>query len=108
MKIPADAVIPLDKATRYLLVFREWDDKSKFLAKAGFTQENPHVLLGALSELAAAAEAVEDGGNEYGEFLRTEGELKGPNGRMLPVVLIWIHRYVDGQVRFVTLKPRKE
>lgn len=108
MKIPADAVIPLDKITRYLLVFRERDDKSKFLAQAGFTRKNPHLLLAALSELAAAAEAMEDGDNEYGEFFRTEGELKGPNGRVLPVVLIWLRRYVDGQFRFVTLKPQKE
>jgi len=41
VKIPTDAVIPMEKLTHYLLVFREWDDKSKFLAQAGFTQENP-------------------------------------------------------------------
>ncbi|HSF38323.1 MAG TPA: hypothetical protein VLT87_00940 [Thermoanaerobaculia bacterium] len=108
MKIPADAVIPLDKITRYLLVFRERDDKSKFLTKAGFTPKNPHRLLAALSELAATTEAVEDGDNEYGEFFRTEGRLNGPNGRALPVVLIWLRRYADGQFRFVTLKPLKE
>jgi len=41
MKIPPDALIPLEKLTSYLLVHREWDDKSKFLAQAGFTRENP-------------------------------------------------------------------
>jgi hypothetical protein len=29
----------MEKLTRYLLVAREWDDKSKFLAQAGFTQK---------------------------------------------------------------------
>jgi hypothetical protein len=62
MKIPSDAIIPLEKITEYLLVPREWDDKSKFL----------------------------------------------PNGRGLQVVTIWLRWHVDGQVRFVTLKPRKE
>jgi hypothetical protein len=41
MKIPADATIPDSKLTRYLLVSREQDDKSKFLAQAGFTLTNP-------------------------------------------------------------------
>ena len=30
------------------------------------------------------------------------------NGRKLPVVTIWLRWRLDGSVRFVTLKPRKE
>ncbi len=108
LKIPADAVIPMEKLTHYLLVFREWDDKSKFLAQAGFTLENPHLLLASLRRLAERAEAVEDGDNEYGGFLRADGELIGPKGRTLSVVTIWLRWRLDGRVRFVTLKPRKE
>ena len=33
-----------DKLTRYLLVPREWDEKSGFLARAGFTPVNWTVL----------------------------------------------------------------
>ncbi len=44
MKIPADALIPQAKLTNYLLVARTVDDKSKFLAQAGFTIENPGAL----------------------------------------------------------------
>lgn len=98
----------MEKLTDYLLVPREWDDKSKFLAQAGFTLENPHLLLTSLRKLAEGAEAVQDGGNEYGEFLRAEGELTGPKGRALSVVTIWLRWHLDGRVRFVTLKPRKE
>jgi hypothetical protein len=108
VKIPPDAIIPLEKLAAYLLVAREWDDKSKFLAQAGFTRENPHLLLAAIRELAATAEAVEDGTNEYGTFLRAEGTLIGPNGRELAVVTIWLHSRTDARVRFVTLKPWKE
>lgn len=108
MKISSDAVIPIEKLTAYLLVPREWDDKSKFLGYAGFTKENPHLLLAAIRELAAQAEAVEDGENEYGVFLRAEGWLTGPSGRSLPVVTIWLQSRSGGQTRFVTLKPRKE
>lgn len=108
MKIPSDAIIPFEKITKYLLVPREWDDKSKFLAQAGFLRDNPELLLRAIRKLAADVDAVEDTTNEYGVFFRVEGELQGPNGRSLQVVTIWLRWYVDGQMRFVTLKPRKE
>ena len=54
-----------------------------------------------------AAEAVEDKKSEYGVFLRAEGSLAGPNGRVLSVVTIWLQS-ADGRFRFITLKPRKE
>jgi hypothetical protein len=108
VKIPPDAKIPFEKITDYLLVPREWDDKSKFLAQAGFTEDNPGLLLEAIRNLAEGVEAMEDKANEYGVFLRAEGELPGPNGRILQVVTIWLRWHLDGLVRFVTLKPRKE
>src|SRR5208337_119350 len=40
MKIPDDAVIPVEKLTNYLLVARPWGDKSRFLAQAAFDQSN--------------------------------------------------------------------
>ena len=49
MKIPDDAVIPVEKLTKYLLVLCPWDDKSRFLAQAGFDQSNPDVLMAASS-----------------------------------------------------------
>lgn len=100
-----DAIIAPDKLSSYLLVSRPLDDKSQFLAQAGFTADNPEVLLSAIREHAASHEAVEDGENEYGTFLKVEGRLLGPNGRTLDVVTIWMRQTIDGTVRFVTLKP---
>src|SRR6476660_9327969 len=108
MRIPADALIAAEKLTGYLLLPREWDDKSKFLAKAGFGRTNPENLLNALRTLAAEVEAIEDGNNEQGEFFRTDGDLMAANGRRLAVSAIWLRQHSDGQVRFVTLKPRKQ
>ncbi|MBW4630730.1 MAG: hypothetical protein KME30_02150 [Iphinoe sp. HA4291-MV1] len=108
MKIPADAIIPNDKLTRYLLVYKARNDKSKFLAQAGFIQENPEALRAAIESLAELVEAVEDGTNEYGIFYRVEGDLNGINGMNLSVVTIWLQRQSDGKFQFVTLKPRKE
>lgn len=98
----------MEKLLDYLLVPRPWDDKSKYLARAGFTPDNPDKLLAALRDLVADVEAQPDGENVYGEFLRVEGDLKGGNGWKLPVITIWLRWQVDGQVRFVTLKPKKE
>jgi hypothetical protein len=108
VKIPGDAVIPQEKLTRYLLVPRSKDDKSKFLAQAGFTQENPDDLLNAILQLVLTSDAVEDNINEYGVFYTIEGNLQGLNGRSLLVVTIWLQSEDDGSFRFITLKPKKD
>lgn len=108
MKIASDAIIPEEKLTHYLLVPKPQDDKSKFLAQAGFTQNNSADLLLAIRLLAELVEAAEDGDNEYGVFYRVEGELQGVNGRNLAVVTIWLRWHLDGNFHFVTLKPKKE
>ena len=108
MKIPDDALIAAEKITHYLLVERPWDDKAKYLAQGGFQRGNPEALVAALRELAAAVEAVDDGANDYGAFLRTDGDLVGLNGRRMAVTAIWLRHHRDGVVRFVTLKPRRE
>jgi hypothetical protein len=109
MKIPPEAMIPEDKLTRYLLVPREQDDKSKFLAQAGFFLSNWPDLLAVIRLLAETGEAVEDGSNPFGDFYRIEGMVTGPNRQELAVVIIWLRWHVDGSFHFVTLKPwRKE
>ncbi len=107
MRIPADAIIPLEKLTDYLLVARLWDDKSQFLSQAGFTVNNSASLEIAIRQMVLAFDAIEDGSNEYGTFFRVEGDLHGPNGRSLHVVLIWLQWKLDGTFHFVTLKPSR-
>jgi hypothetical protein len=107
MRIPAEAVIPREKLSRYLLVHREWDDKSQFLARVGFTNDRPTELDSAIRRVAAENDAVDDGTNEYGTFFRVAGELVGPTGGTLPVILIWLQWKLDGTFHFVTLKPIK-
>lgn len=108
MKIPNDAIIPDDKITRYLLVLKARNDKSKFLAQGGFTQDNPEALKAAIQLLAQGCEAVEDRSNEYGTFYQVAGDLMGVNGVNLSVVTIWLQRGTDGKFQFVTLMPFKE
>jgi hypothetical protein len=40
MKLPADTAIARKKLTHFLLAWREEDDKSAFLAKAGYLPDN--------------------------------------------------------------------
>ena len=106
MRIPSDATIDETKLTGYLLVQRPWDDKSSYLRRAGFELKNWPDLRAAIRRLADAADAVEDGSNEYGTFYRVEGMLEGPTGN-LPIVCIWMKQAIDGSFRFVTLKPSR-
>lgn len=100
--------LPNEKLTRYLLVPREQDDKSKFLAQAGFTADNQEQLKLAIRQLADKVEALEDKSNEYGIFYRVEGQLTGGNDSNLSVITISLNRKIDGKFQFITLKPKKE
>ncbi len=105
MKIPVDAIIPEPKLTKYLLVFKPRNDKSQFLAQAGFTLEKWQTLKIAIQQLSQSVEAVQDRTDEYGTFYNVYGELKGVNGINLSVVTIWLQRQSDGKFQFITLKP---
>lgn len=107
MKIPQNAIIPDSKLTQYLLVFKLRNDKSKFLAQAGFTLNNWQTLKQAIQNLIETVEAIEDDTNEYGIYYRVEGELLGINNQKLSVITIWLRRKVDNQFQFITLKPKK-
>ncbi len=85
------------------------DDKSRYLEKAGFTQDNPDDLEEAIYRLLASYDAVEDQSSIYGSYYRVEGELVGIGDVTLPVVTIWIVKAADEKqkYRFVTLFPGK-
>lgn len=108
MKVPSDANIPREKLTDYLLIPKEEDDKSKFLAQAGFTLKNPEDLEFALRELIASYEAEADRINAYGTFYQVKGHLKGINEYNLSVITIWLEETATGEFRLITLKPWRE
>ena len=108
MKIPEDAIIPDAKLTRYLLVLRPRNDKSKFMAQAGFIVENSPDLVAALRQLTRLNNALEKRTDEYGIYYQVKGSLQGTNGINLDVVTIWLQRKIDQQFQFITLIPNKE
>nr|WP_199314619.1 MULTISPECIES: DUF6883 domain-containing protein [unclassified Desertifilum] len=91
-----------------MLIQRSRNDKSQFLAKAGFTAENSEDLLNALRQLTDLNEALEDRTDEYGTYYQVKGSLQGINGLNLEVIAIWLQRKIDGQFQFITLIPNKE
>ncbi|WP_019508978.1 DUF6883 domain-containing protein [Pleurocapsa sp. PCC 7319] len=105
MRVPVDAIISQPKLTQYLLVFKPRNDKSQFLAQAGFNLDNWQALEAAIRELNLSAEAFPERTNEYGTFYNVNGKLKGVNGFNLSVVTVWLLRQQDNRFQFVTLKP---
>jgi hypothetical protein len=82
VKLPPNSLIADRKVREYLLKPRAEDDKSKFLALAGYTADHPGILISDLRQvLALDAEFVED--TEYGPKYQIAGTLTGPNGRSL-------------------------
>lgn len=109
MKLPQNAVIAPTKLTKYLLIRRDADDKSKFLAQAGYGQENWQQLEADLRNQILPLEAIaSDEPNSFGDVYEIRGILMGVNGVRLAVVTIWMVEYETQQTKFITLYPDKE
>jgi hypothetical protein len=107
MKLPANTIIARRKVSEYLLRHRVEDDKSGFLALAGYTLDDADQVLSDLRTelLPLDAELFEQ--TEYGAKYRIRGTLTGPNGRVLRVLAIWMKEDATGETKFVTLLPDK-
>jgi hypothetical protein len=108
VKLPEQVVIAQDKLLRYLLLPREENDKSRFLAAAGYTLATWEVLEHDLRELAKSQAVSELETSVYGIKYMVRGTLNGPSGRRLHVMTVWITLAATGETRFVTLFPDRE
>ena len=108
MKLPDDVVIPTEKLTEYLLARRARNDKSGFLARAGYTSANWRLLENDIRQLVRSNDAESDGRNDFGEFFVVRGELVGPNNSILKAKTVWIQLSETDEMRFVTLVPEQE
>lgn len=98
-------MISNEKLTEYLLTKRKRNDKSKWLALAGYTLENWYILDDDLRKqvLPRDAEYIESTG--YGKMFEIKAKLKGPNGRTLPVCTIWLVEKETDITKFITMYP---
>ena len=100
-----DSLIPEEKFTRYLLVKRDFDDKSRFLARGGYSVENYFVLINHIQNLVKENDAVEERTDDYGTFYRVTGIIPGADHMPLNVTTIWLRRKIDNKYQFITLIP---
>lgn len=107
MKLPKDTIISEAKITQYLLQKKAVNDKSKFLAQAGYTLATTATLEQHLRDLLTL-EALYLETNRFGERYQIVGHLKGINGIQLRVTTIWMTEHDTGITKFITLYPYKE
>lgn len=105
MKLPEDTAIARTKLHEYLLRHRDEDDKSGFLALAGYTLNNAQRLMHDIRTQLLPLDAEFFDWTEYGSKYRIRGTLTGPNGHVLRVVSIWMKEDATGETKFVTLFP---
>lgn len=107
MKLPENAVIALDKLTKYLLVKRAIGDKSEFLRQAGYTIDNWEQLERDMRRQVLTQDAVLIEHTTYGEVFEIHASLTGPSSVVLNVRTIWMQESGSGITKFITLYPDK-
>jgi hypothetical protein len=107
MRLPSNAIIAPSKLTNYLLVFKQRNDKSKWLASAGYDLSSWRQLEHDLRVQILSKEAHFDENNRFGNVYRIDGQLQGPNGNTLAVRTVWMIEHASGQAKFITIYPLK-
>ena len=107
MKLAENIFIAPAKLTDYLFVFKKNNDKSQWLAQAGYTLETRRVLQDDLRMLLKTNDAVLIEKTEYGKMYEIKGELTGPDKISLYVCTIWIIEIETGITKFITMYPDK-
>jgi hypothetical protein len=107
VRLQIDAVIARAKLVDYLLKSLPQNDKSQFLAKAGYTQENWQQLERDLRMQILRLDAVFLENTRFGDRYEIRGTLTGVNGVVLPVVTIWMVESASQETKFITLFPNK-
>jgi len=108
MKLPATAVINTEKIKNYLLKLRKRNDKSNWLAQAGYTLVNWQRLEEDLRTQILSLDAIPTDKTKFGQMFEINGKLKGPNEVILLVRTIWIREHESHLTKFITMFPDKK
>lgn len=108
MKLSTTAIISADKIKKYLLSPRKRNDKSKWLAKAGYKPEDWQRLEKDLRTQILSLDAVSTDGTKYGQIYEIKGLLSGPNGKTLSICSIWMNEHESKLTKFITMFPDKK
>ena len=106
MTLPFDSTIAREKFANYLLLHQERSDKSRYLARAGYTLENIDRLIEDIRTQILPLEAIFVRRTGFGEMYRIDGKLPGPGAWQIHLRTIWLKHALSGAVHFVTLIPQ--
>ncbi len=106
MKLPPDAEIAPEKFTHYLLRPQSRADKSRYLARGGYTAENAGRLIEDIRSQILPLDTVASHSTKFGQTFVIDGSLTGPTNRSIFLRTVWLKDAVSGRVRFVTLIPK--
>ena len=108
MKLPAETIIAPVKFTRYLLLPQLRSDKSRHLARGGYTQANVERLIEDIRSQILPLDATLSRNTPFGETYLIDGALLGPSGERIFVRTVWLRHTLSASVHFVTLIPRTQ
>ena len=109
MKLTGNVIIAQEKLTKYLLVLKKRNDKSQWLAKAGYKVDNWNILENDLRNIMLQTEAIHIEDTLYGQLFEIRSNLTGPNTLSLSVCTIWMKESATEAIKFITMYPdRKE
>ncbi|MGR3179423.1 MAG: DUF6883 domain-containing protein [Candidatus Anammoxibacter sp.] len=103
MKLSENTVISSEKLTKYLLIQKKRNDKSQWLAKAGYTIQNWQILEKDLRNQMLTKEATPIEKTKFGQTFEISSELLGPNGNSLTVTTIWMEEAGNNMSKFITM-----
>ena len=107
VKLPRNTHIADEKLTKYLLAPKKRNDKSGWLARAGYQFETWAILRRDLLEQILPNDASFLERTPYGDLYEIAGRLEGPNGTVLAVRTVWMIESPTEETKFITLYPDK-
>lgn len=107
MKLSLDSLISHNKLKDYLLAPKKRNDKSKWLAQAGYNLKNWRILENDLRTQILSFDALPIDKTNYGQMYEIRGKLIGPNGKTLFVCSNWMTEFSTGITKFITIYPDK-
>ncbi len=108
MKLPPDTIISERKLKKYLLSYRKRNDKSKWLAKAGYNYGNWKRLELDIRLQLLPNEAVLVEENQFGIVYEIVEIMVGPNSKKLHVRSILMKEHATEITKFITMYPYKD
>jgi len=89
------------------LLLQKRNDKSQWLAKAGYILKNWKKLEKDLRKQILSIDATPTENTEYGQMYEIKGKLLGPNGNSLAICTIWMKEFATQEIKFITMYPDK-